>query len=831
MNSLKKLGVGVLCGLMACSQQLPQQDFESLEEISFNDNWKFSKGELQNGMALDLNDEGWKTLDLPHDWAIEGPIDKAYNARCGGLPFHGEAWYRKDFNVPSQMEGQKVFVHFEGVMNNAEVFVNGQKIGERPYGYIGFEMDMTPYLKFGEENTIAVKCAPEDLSSRWYPGAGIYRDVWIEYKNPVHIAFDGTFIKTPIVSERNAGIEIDIDLVNASKNNSEISIETVIYDNKGEKVGDVVSSTKIDASSSKTISQKATLLKPVLWSMENPHLYKAITQIKKGEELLDKYASTFGVRTIEFSAKEGFLLNGERIQLQGVCLHHDQGPLGTAVNRRAKERQLQIMKDMGVNAIRTSHNPPAKVLLELCDEMGLVVIDEAFDNWKIGKVENGYNKVWDEWSEEDLRALIRRDRNHPSIIMWSIGNEILEQGRKDGWKETRRLAKITKSEDTSRPVTAGFNYHPASIVNKLAHEIDVVGFNYFPMRYEKILEEYPEWVVYGSETSSCTSSRGYYERPVAPTFTKGVNQVTSYDLVGPPWAYPPDLEFDMLAKSPRILGEFMWTGFDYLGEPTPYGGKDNSTNGYWNGDWPSHSSYFGAADLCGFPKDRYYLYQSQWTSEPMVHVLPHWNWEGHEGEIIPVHAFTNAEEVELFVNGKSMGKKVKGVDLTPIKMTHRDWKQEGPLMSKYRLSWEVPYTPGSIEVVAYAKGKEVARKAIKTAGKPHHIELEADRSLIASDGKDLSYITVKVVDEKGNFCATASNMIHFEISGDGKLAGVGNGDAASLTSLQGRKMEVFNGLALAIVQGAKNPEKPITLTAKAEGLQDAEIKISFQPSL
>ncbi|WP_281614813.1 glycoside hydrolase family 2 TIM barrel-domain containing protein [Flammeovirga sp. SubArs3] len=831
MKNIKVLGIGLLCGLMSCSQQIPQQDYESLEEISFNDQWKFSRGKKADAMKKDFDDASWKSLDLPHDWAIEEPFDIAYNSRTGGLPVHGEAWYRKEFNVPSKMEGKKAFIHFEGVMNNAEVFINGKKIGERPYGYIGFELDMTQYLNFGEINTVAVKCAPEDLSARWYPGAGIYRDVWVEFKHPIHIAFDGTFIKTPVISEEKAELVVDIDVVNSLEKQSSIDIETIVQNQKGEKVGNITKSYKLDKNAQKTVSQTLTIEQPEIWSMENPHLYSAITYIKQGDEVLDKYVSSFGVREIEFLAKEGFLLNGERIQLKGVCLHHDQGPLGAAVNRRAKERQLQIMKDMGVNAIRTSHNPPSKVLLELCDKMGLVVIDEAFDNWKIGKVENGYNKDWDKWSEIDLRAMIRRDRNHPSIIMWSIGNEILEQTKKDGWKEARRLARITKSEDTSRPVTAGFNYHPLAIVNKLAHEIDVVGFNYFPMRYEKILEEYPEWIVYGSETSSCTSSRGYYDLPVEPKVAEGSKQVTSYDLVGPPWAYPPDLEFDMLEKSPRILGEFMWTGFDYLGEPTPFGGKDNWTNGYWNGDWPSHSSYFGAADLCGFPKDRYFLYQSQWTKTPMVHVLPHWNWDGKEGEIIPVHAFTNAEEVELFVNGKSFGKKVKGVDLTPIKMTHRDWKKKGPMMSKYRLSWEVPFTPGKIEVVAYTDKKEVARKVIKTAGKPHHIVLEADRNLIASDGKDLSYVTVKVVDKDGNFCYTASNDIQFEVSGDGKIVGVGNGDATSVTPHKGKHMEVFNGLALAIIQGTKNASSPIKLTATAEGLAPAETIISFQQSL
>lgn len=818
----------MLIGIWACSKQAPKEDIIILEESSFNENWKFSKGEKANGMKAEFDDSSWRQLDLPHDWAIEGPFDEKYNARSGGLPFHGIGWYRKKFNVPNQLEGKKAFVHFEGVMNRAEVWINGQKIGERPYGYIGFQLDMTPYLKFGQENTIAVKCAPEDLSTRWYPGAGIYRDVWFEYKEPVHIAFDGTFITTPQVSKEKSTVNIKTEVKNTSEQAVKFTLETVILNQKGEQVSSQNTVIEISANSESVVEQVTEIQDTELWDLKNPHLYKAISRIKNGQKLLDFEESTFGIREISFSADQGFRLNGEKVRFQGVCLHHDQGPLGAAVNRRAKERQLQIMKDMGVNAIRTSHNPPSKTLLNLCDEMGLLVIDEAFDCWRKAKVENGYNKFYDEWSERDLRDMIRRDRNHPSIIMWSIGNEILEQSSKDGWKETRRLARITKDEDTSRPVTAGFNYYPASVINKLAHEVDIPGFNYKPMKYKEILEQHPDWIIYGSETSSCTSSRGVYHFPIE-TYKKHESlQVTSYDLIGPVWSSPPDLDFDMLAENPRVLGEFIWTGFDYLGEPTPYGGRDNSTNGYWNGDWPSHSSYFGAADLCGFPKDRYFLYQSQWTEKPMVHVLPHWNWEGKEGEIIPVHAFTNCDEVELFVNGKSYGKKVKGVDLTPIPMIHRFWKSDKPLMSKYRLSWDVPYQAGTIKVIAYKDGKAIVEKEISTAGKAHHIELEADRTLIASDNKDLSYITVKVVDKEGNLCYKANNNIKFEIEGKGKIAGVGNGNAASLTPLQGDQMEVFSGMALAILKVDKGAKESFKLKASAEGLESASIQIQLK---
>jgi len=505
-------------------------------------------------------------------------------------------------------------------------------------------------------------------------------------------------------------------------------------------------------------------------------------------------------------------------------MHHDLGPLGAAVNYRATQRQMEIMQSMGVNALRTAHNPPSNEMLQVCDELGIVVIDEAFDEWKLGKVPNGYNKFFDEWHEKDLRDMIKRDRNHPSVIMWSIGNEIKEQGQKDGWKITKHLVDICHDEDISRPTTAGFNYYPAPFKNKLAQQLDVVGMNYWPLQYAQIKKDFPNMVIYGSETSSQTSSRGVYHLPLDPLPVKSTNHVSSYDvIVGPPWAYAPDAEFEVQEANDFLLGEFIWTGFDYLGDPTPYGGRDNSTHGYWNDNWPSHASYFAPVDMCGFPKDRYYLYQSQWTTEPMVHVLPHWNWEGMEGKTIPVFSYTNCDSAELFVNGKSYGKKVKGKDLTEFVAEYHDF-EKGIFKSKYRLSWDVPYTPGSIKVVGYKDGKAVAEKEIKTADKPSKIKLTADRTEIDADGNDLSFITVDINDANGVFTPKADNLITFKIDGPATLAAVGNGNQASLESFQKNERKAFSGKCLLIIKSTKE-KGTVTITASSEGLTSDNVTV------
>lgn len=803
------------------------QSARAEQRSSFNEGWRFYNGAADEVQLVEFDDSRWRTVDLPHDWAIEGPFDNKHNARTGGLPVDGTGWYRKSFVTPDAAAKKRVFVEFDGAMYNAHVWVNGQFVGNRPFGYIGFEFDITDKLRsVGEQNVIAVRLSPEDMSSRWYPGAGIYRNTWLTIRPQVHLAHWGVEATTPQIGEESAVVNVKTHVANTTNTSSEVRLRQTVVDPEGKDIGSYESPVALGATGSTESIQQIIVPRPQLWHIGSPNLYTLQTEILVDGSATTSRQTRFGIRTIEFDAKRGFFLNGEQVRLQGVCLHHDLGPLGAAVNRRATQRQLEIMQRMGVNAIRTSHNPPSPEQLQLCDEMGLLVIDEAFDCWEMPKVENGYNKFFAAWHERDLRDMIRRDRNHPSIIMWSIGNEILEQGdKKNGYKVARLLSKICHDEDPSRPTTAGFNYYPASYDNKLAHEVDVVGLNYKPMFYSEAIEREPDFVVVGSETSSCVSSRGVYHLPIEAYVRHPSLQVTSYDLIGPPWAYPPDAEFMQLEKYPQVLGEFVWTGFDYLGEPTPYGGRDNTTDGRWNADWPSRSSYFGCVDLCGFPKDRFYLYQSQWTTEPMVHVLPHWNWEGHEGKLIPVYAYTNCDEVELIVNGESLGKQRKGVDKTPVKVDCCNWPG-GDLDSKYRLRWNVPYSLGTVEAVAYREGKEVARKLVETASKPAAIQLSADRSELDTDRNDLSFVTVKILDAEGRFCPAADNLVNFEIVGDGRLVAVGNGNAATTDSFQASSRKAFSGMCLAIVAPSDGVGSgAFVLKASADGLKSAELRI------
>jgi len=793
---------------------------------SFNQGWIFQKGELGDEQHVSLDDSQWRSLDLPHDWAIEGPFDIQYDTRTGGLPIYGTAWYRKHFVMDALSEGKRVTLEFDGVMNNAEVYLNGEKVGARPYGYIGFEVDLTPHIKFGEENVIAVRVNPKELSARWYPGAGIYRNVWMEIKDPVHIAHWGTYIVTPEVSKEMAVINVETSLESRGDLQGRYSLETVVLDSSGKRIAAIESSVEFTGEQEAVVNQSLSLERPELWDTKHPYLYLARSSLYRNSQEIDSYETSFGVRTIHYSAEKGFLLNGQPVKFKGVCLHHDLGPLGSAVNYRATERQLEIMKSMGVNAIRTSHNPPSPEQLEICDRMGILVQVEAFDEWKLPKVENGYHKYWDQWHETDLRDMIRRDRNHPSVVMWSIGNEIREQGQKEGGAMAARLTAICHEEDPTRPVTAGFNQYPACVHNGLADAIDLVGFNYKPTQYDNVLQDHPEWIVYGAETSSCVSSRGVYHLPVENYDKHSSLQVSSYDIISPPWAYPPDFETFAQESMPRSLGEFVWTGFDYLGEPTPYNGRDNETDGKWGGDWPSRSSYFGVVDLCGFPKDRYYYYQSVWTDDPMVHILPHWNWEGSEALTIPVYCYTNCDEAELFLNGESLGKKVMGVDKTTIPAEFNWWKRpETSWDSPYRLNWNVKYQPGVLKVVAYRGGEVAAEKTIATAGSPAQIRLAPDRLAIDADGYDLSFVSVQIEDKNGNFCPLAENLIQFQVEGPATIAAVGNGNAATTEPFQASYRKAFNGQCMLIIKSRGESAGEIKITATSEGLTSRNVTI------
>jgi beta-galactosidase len=814
------LGIGIVLLMLVQACEIPQKRVN----VSFNQDWKFKKGEVEDEQLAEFDDSGWRNLDLPHDWAIEGPFDKAHDTRTGGLPIYGTAWYRKSFVIENHQKGRQVTIQFDGVMNNAEVYINGKKAGTRPFGYIGFEVDITPFVKFGKENIVAVRVDPKELSARWYPGAGIYRNVYLNIKNPVNITYNGTYITTPNITESEAEVLIETTLENKQNLKGKYSLQTSILNGKGEEV----------AKSSKTISLENELIfvdnikvdNPVFWGLENPHLYTARSVLLKNGTQIDNYETTFGIRSIKYSKEKGFELNGNQVKFKGVCLHHDLGPLGSAVNYRATERQLEIMKSIGVNAIRTSHNPPSPEQLELCDKMGILVQVEAFDEWAMAKVENGYNKIWDEWHETDLRDMIKRDRNHPSVVMWSIGNEIREQRAKNGGEVAQHLVDICHDEDPTRPVTAGFNNYPQCIKNGLAGALDLVGFNYKPTQYDKVVNNNPDFIVYGAETASTVSSRGVYHLPVENYDRHESLQVSSYDIISPPWAYPPDFETYAQKTMPHSLGEFVWTGFDYLGEPTPYNGRDNETHGKWGGDWPSRSSYFGIVDLCGFPKDRYYFYQSRWTDIPMVHILPHWNWENSEHKEIPVYCYTNAEEAELFLNGKSLGKKVMGVDKTTIPAEFFWWKKpETNWDSPFRLNWNVAYEPGELKVIAYKDGKAVAEKTIVTAGKPDHLELIPDRTEIDADGNDLSFITVKVVDKDGNFCPLADNLVKFKIEGPATIAAVGNGNAATTEPFIADYRNTFNGLCMLIIKSKSGEKGEVNIEATSENLQKGTTKV------
>jgi beta-galactosidase len=796
--------------------------------LSLNEGWRFLRGEAKGAEQPGFDDTTWRTLDLPHDWAIEGPFDKAHGPSQGALPFYGTGWYRKHFTLPESAGGRVFSVELDGAMSNARVWLNGVELGGRPYGYIGFGFELTPHLRWGgEDNVLAVRLTPEKLSSRWYPGAGLYRHVWLDVTGPVHVDRWGTYVTTPLVSDAEAIARVRTTVRNRRGEATRVTVETSVVAGDGKEVGRASAPHSLAVGAPTTIDSEITVPRPERWDVDRPYLYDLVTTIRDGEDVLDRTVTRFGIRTIAFDKDRGFELNGRPLRFQGVCLHHDLGALGAAVNRRATERQLEIMKAMGANAIRTSHNPPSPEQLELADELGLLVMDEAFDMWGKTKIENGHGKYFDEWGERDLRDMIRRDRNHPSIVMWSIGNEILEQADADGAEVARRLAAICHEEDPTRPVTAGFNQLDNAIGNGLVDEVDIAGFNYKAPRYAEVLESYPDWIVLGAETASTVSSRGVYHLPIEKYQKHPSRQITSYDIVAPPWAYAPDVEFVALDRSPRVLGEFVWTGFDYLGEPTPYY--------MWNepddpNDWPARSSYFGTVDLAGFPKDRYYLYQSRWTSEPMVHVLPHWNWEGHEGGSIPVNVYTNADEVELQLNGASLGRKRRGAQLVAIPVGD-NVSENGLFGTSYRMVWAAPWQAGTLRAVAYDDGREVATYEVSTAGKPARIALIPDRTELAADGRDLSFVTVRIEDEDGNLCPFADNLVRFTVKGAGRREAVDNGNPATLEPFQADERRAFGGLALLIVRSEKGPPGRIQVTARSKGLHSARTSLTTLPEL
>ncbi|MBS1792775.1 MAG: DUF4982 domain-containing protein [Acidobacteria bacterium] len=779
-----------------------------------------------------FDDSAWRRLDLPHDWAIEGPFDKDWEGETGKRPYAGVGWYRKHFNVPATDRGRQIFIDFDGAMAYPVVWVNGRFVGGWGYGYASFRLDLTPYLKPGADNVIAVRLENPPESSRWYPGSGIYRNVRLVKTAPVHVAGWGTF-----VTMENIAADADVDLTARVQNDSNasvrISVTHKIYelsktDAKSAKpvaVSKPVEATIAPLSTKSVPDAVVTVPNAKLWSVDAPNRYAAVTEIRQNGRLVDVYETPFGIRGIKWSATEGLLLNGKRLYLQGVCDHHDLGALGSALNYRALERQLEILKEMGVNAIRTSHNPPAPELLELADKMGFVVMDEAFDEWVQGKRPNGYNQLFKDWHEKDLRAQIRRDRNHPSVFVWSTGNEIWEQRPKDHPVSTM-LAKIVREEDPTRLVTAGAN-GTESGYNGFQKTVDVFGYNYKPHQYEKFRKENPSIPLFASETASTISSRGEYFFPVVEDKSKGMAdfQMSSYDLYAPPWATTPDTEFAGQDKNPFVAGEFVWTGFDYLGEPTPYDTQVRFLPTFTDPQrqaaaaeefkntgkvkTPSRSSYFGIVDLCGFKKDRFYIYQARWRPDlPMAHILPHWNWPERLGEVTPVHVYTSGDEAELFLNGKSLGRKKRG-------------------QYEYRLRWDdVRYEPGELKVVAYKNGKKWAEDTVRTTGAAAAVAMSADRSSVRADGRDLVFVTVRITDANGLMVPRSHNEVRFSIAGAGEIVATDNGDATDLTPFQSTTRQAYNGMALVIVRPLKGKGGKITVKAESDGLKAASVSVT-----
>lgn len=768
--------------------------------INFNKDWKFFLGDTSTAKEKSFNDKSWRVLKVPHDWSIEGSFSKEHPTTFhqGALPA-GIGWYRKSFTLPHSSKEKKVYINFDGVYRNSEVWINGQYLGKRPYGYSSFRYDLTPHLKFGKEkNVIAVRVDNSaQPSSRWYTGSGIYRKVWLELTSAVAVDHWGIFITTPEVSQERAVVKIQHQLHNKTAARQSVRLVHRIYDASGKLVESIEpkENISIPVPSAKGVAE-IEISHPKLWSVDRPYLYKLETSVYQNGKIIDTYQTLFGIRSFYFDAAKGFFLNNKPLKILGVCNHHDLGALGAAFNKRAAQRQLEILKAMGCNAIRTAHNPPAPELLDLCDEMGFLVMDEAFDMWKKRKNRFDYHVDFDAWHKQDLEAMVKRDRNHPSIIAWSIGNEIREQFDSTGLTITKELVDIVKGLDTTRPVTCALteNFPEKNFIYR-SGALDVLGFNYKQDAYPDLPKRFPGEKFIAAETASALETRGYYEMPsdsmrIWPPDSKSKahgnadHTASAYDNTYAYWGDTHENSWMAVKKYDFISGVFVWAGFDFLGEPVPY-------------EWPSRSSYYGIIDLAGFPKDVYYMYQSEWTNKPVLHIFPHWNWE--KGKEVDVWAYyNNADEVELFLNGKSLGTKRK-VD------------------TSLHVMWRVKFEPGIIKAVSRKNGKTVLTKEIKTAGKPARIQLSADRKIIQANGEDLSFITVKVVDKNGNVVPNADHLIQFKLKGPAVIAGVDNGNPVSREPFKASHRKAFNGQCLVIIQSKEKGGK-ILLEASGRGL-------------
>lgn len=783
------------------------QERSDRETVRFNNDWKFLISDDDHS-ATDMDDDDWRALDIPHDWSIEGEFSPEHPATTGGgaLP-GGTGWYRKHFTVPARDSGRNFFIHFDGIYWNSTVYLNGKLIGERPNGYVSFRYDMTPLLHFGErENILAVKVDnSEQPNSRWYSGSGIYRNVYLIKVPKVHIDSWGTFVTTPVFHNETATVNVAASIRNTHVDPVEADIFYKIISPSGKVVSRARKVAVIPASSTADLEASFEITKPRLWSVDKPELYRIQIAVRRPGGEKDLKETKFGIRTFRFDSEKGFFLNGKPLKILGVCNHHDLGCLGAAVNRRAIERQLELLKGMGVNAIRTAHNPPAPELLDLCDRMGFLVMDETFDMWAKRKSPFDYSRFWDEWHERDLRDHILRDRNHPSVFLWSIGNEILEQWDSSGIEMTRELYDIVRELDTTRQIVTGNNFpYPGNMLLE-AGVMDVIGYNYKHEDFRKFPETFPGKFFIATETTSGLMTRGYYDMPSDSIrrwpyrwdrpFRDGNpdHTVSSYDNVSTPWGSTHEESWSAIKKHDFLSGMFIWTGFDYLGEPTPYG-------------WPSRSSYFGIFDLAGFPKDVYYMYKSEWTDEPVLHIFPHWNWV--DGQEIDVWAYTNCESVELFLNGRSMG--VKQNNDTTL-----------------HLQWRLNYEPGEVLAVGVLPDGDTLVTRVRTAGEPVKLEVLADRDQILADGRDLVFLTVNVLDENGILVPHADNMVQFRVEGDAHIAATDNGNQVGHESFRSPSRKAFNGKCLAVVQAGNKPGE-IRISAYSEGLQGREVTVKMR---
>ncbi len=796
------------CGNISAAESSPRV------RENFDLGWRFRQADTTNANAINFADSAWKEINLPHDWSIAGPYDKtnSVDPRGGFLPT-GIGWYRKHFLAPETLRGQKISVEFDGVYRYSDVWLNGHFLGHYPFGYLGFNYDLTPFLNFGDTpNVIAVRVDnSQQPNSRWYSGSGIYRHVWINVTAPLHVARWGTYVTTTNVSTNSASVQVRTKIKNESDAAQSVTLTTKIVGDNGEVLASSESQENLAGKSETEVDHAIELLKPKLWSLAAPQLYMIRSVVKFGGKIVDEYETPVGIREILYEVNKGFFLNGEHVKMQGMCLHEDAGCVGSAIPEQVLERRLQLLKEMGCNAIRTSHNPPAPEFLDLCDRLGFLVMDEAFDEWKSGKTKQGYNKVFAEWSQKDLTAMLHRDRNHPSVVMWSVGNEIYEQAAGNGAEVLKPLVERCHAEDPTRPVTAAcdriFDDNGGAKPDFL-NLLDIVGYNYVDRwrtrretAYDDDHQNFPQRKMVGTESEAIGGIRGEYKfAPLGPD--KLTRAVYATDMIRQ------EQLWKFVATHDYVIGDFLWTGIDYLGESR----------------WPLKNAIYGALDTCGFPKDNYYFYQSVWATKPMLHLLPHWSWKGREGQIIPVLAYTSCDSVELFLNGKSFGVKAREF---PRQGTAGAWNkyarpQVFATTADLHLQWDVPYEPGELKAVGYKDGKKVCEEEIRTAGEPAAIVLSTDRENLHAGTRDVAHLFVKIVDAQGNVVPGADNLVKFEISGAGTLLGVDNGNPASHESFQANERKAFDGLALGVVQAGFVPGE-LSVTATSDKLQSATI--------